>query len=147
FGTSGQRCTACSRVIVHEDVKESLEAKLLAHMKQLTIGNGLDEKVKIGPIINEAGMEKVASYIEIGKSEGASLLAGGHALTEDPYHKGYYFAPTLFTNVRSDMRIAQEEIFGPVVSLISVASFEEAIEVNNAVTYGLSSAIFTENVH
>src|SRR5699024_5259846 len=82
FGTSGQRCTACSRVIVHEDVKEELEQRLLAEMEKLTIGNGLDESVKVGPIINEAGMEKIKTYIEIGKEEGATLLAGGYELKE-----------------------------------------------------------------
>ncbi|MEI3606371.1 aldehyde dehydrogenase family protein [Pseudogracilibacillus sp. SE30717A] len=147
FGTSGQRCTACSRVIVHEDVKEELEQRLQTEMEKLTIGNGLDESVKIGPIINKAGMEKIKNYIGIGKDEGAKLLAGGYALTEGELGKGNYFAPTLFTDVTSDMRIAQEEIFGPVVSLIPVKSFEEAIEVNNSVTYGLSSSIFTQDVN
>ncbi|MFC0301273.1 aldehyde dehydrogenase family protein [Virgibacillus soli] len=147
FGTSGQRCTACSRVIVHEDVKETLEERLLVAMEQLTIGNGLDEKVKVGPIINQAGMEKIKKYIEIGKNEGAKLLAGGYVLTEGEHKEGNYFAPTLFTNATANMRIAQEEIFGPVVSLIPVRSFEEAIEVNNSVTYGLSSSIFTKDVN
>ncbi|MEI3614222.1 aldehyde dehydrogenase family protein [Pseudogracilibacillus sp. SO30301A] len=147
FGTSGQRCTACSRVIVHEDVKEQLEQRLLTEMEKLTIGNGLDEDVKVGPIINDAGMEKIKKYMEIGKQEGAKLLAGGYPLTEGNLAKGNYFAPTLFSDVTGDMRIAQEEIFGPVVSLIPVKSFEEAIEVNNNVTYGLSSSIFTSDVN
>ena len=147
FGTSGQRCTACSRVIVHENVKEVLEKRLLAEMKNLSIGNGLDESIKIGPIINQAGMDKIKSYIEIGKNEGASLLAGGYEMTEGEHVNGYYFAPTIFTDVTVNMRIAQEEIFGPVVSLITVKSFEEAIEVNNGVKYGLSSSIFTNDVN
>jgi aldehyde dehydrogenase (NAD+) len=147
FGTSGQRCTACSRVIVHENVKEQVEEKILAKMKDLAIGDGLDESNTVGPIINEAGMEKIKSYIEIGKNEGAKLLAGGHALTDDEHGKGNYFAPTLFTDATADMRIAQEEIFGPVISLIPVKSFEEAIEVNNGVIYGLSSSIFTGDVN
>lgn len=147
FGTSGQRCTACSRVIVHEDVKEKLEQKLLAAMEQLTIGNGLNEEVRVGPIINKAGIEKIKKYIEIGKEEGAKLLAGGHVLTEGDYANGYFFAPTLFTDATGDMRIAQEEIFGPVLSLIPVSSFEEAIEINNSVSYGLSSSIFTKDVN
>lgn len=147
FGTSGQRCTACSRVIVHEDVKEQVEEKILTKMKDLSIGDGLDESNTVGPIINEAGMEKIKSYIEIGKNEGAKLLAGGHALTDEAHGKGYYFAPTLFTDATADMRIAQEEIFGPVISLIPVKSFEEAIEVNNGVIYGLSSSIFTQDVN
>lgn len=147
FGTSGQRCTACSRVIVHEKVKAALEERLLKKMEELTIGNGLDESVKVGPIINRQGLEKIKKYIEIGKQEGAKLLAGGYELTDGQYKNGYYFAPTLFTDAKVDMRIAQEEIFGPVVSLIPVKSFEEAIEVNNSVTYGLSSGIFTQDVN
>lgn len=147
FGTSGQRCTACSRVIVHEKVKAQLEKKLLAEMEKLTIGNGLDDGIKIGPIINQAGMDKISRYIEIGKQEGATLLAGGHVRTEGALEKGNYFAPTLFTDATGDMRIAQEEIFGPVVSLIPVKSFEEAVEVNNSVRYGLSSSIFTKDVN
>ena len=147
FGTSGQRCTACSRVIVHESVKERLEEKLLAEMKKLTIGNGLDEKVKVGPIINQSSLEKIEEYIRIGKAEGARLIAGGYVMDEGKYANGFYFAPTMFTDVKPDMRIAQEEIFGPVVSLIPVKSFEEAIEVNNSVAYGLSSSIFTKDVN
>lgn len=147
FGTSGQRCTACSRVIVHEKVKTSLEERLLAAMEKLSIGNGLDESIKVGPIINQAGMDKINSYMEIGKNEGAKLLAGGYEYTEDVDQGGNYFAPTLFTDVTADMRIAQEEIFGPVVSLIPVKSFEEAIDVNNGVEYGLSSSIYTSDVN
>lgn len=147
FGTSGQRCTACSRVIVHEAVKDTLEKKLLAEMKKLTIGDGLDESVKVGPIINTAGLAKIKEYIDIGKNEGATLLAGGYELTGNDYKDGNYFSPTLFTNAKADMRIAQEEIFGPVVSLIPVKSFDEAIEVNNGVTFGLSSSIFTQDVN
>ena len=147
FGTAGQRCTACSRVIVHKDVKEELEQKLLKEMKQLTIGNGLDESVKVGPVINEKALEKISSYVEIGKDEGAKLLVGGNVLTDGDLANGHYFEPTLFTDVKWDSRIAQEEIFGPVVSLIEVASLEEAIEVNNSVIYGLSSSIFSRDVN
>lgn len=147
YGTSGQRCTACSRVIVHADVKDELEKRLVKEMKKLTIGNGLDEGIKVGPIINQAGMDKIKKYIEIGKDEGAKLLEGGYELTESEFADGYYFAPTLFTDATIDMRIAQEEIFGPVVALVPVNSFEEAIEANNSVTYGLSSSIFTKDVN
>ncbi|MGE7696209.1 aldehyde dehydrogenase family protein [Lysinibacillus sp. NPDC094177] len=147
FGTAGQRCTACSRVIVHKDVREELEKRLLDKMQKLTIGNGLDEGVKIGPVINKAAMEKINHYVQIGKQEGATLLAGGRILSEPPYDKGFYYEPTLFTNVKPDMIIAQEEIFGPVVSLIEVASLDEAIEVNNGVKFGLSSSIFSQDVN
>lgn len=147
FGTSGQRCTACSRVIVHEDIKEDLEKRLIEEMSTLTIGNGLKDGVKVGPIINQAGMDKIESYIKIGQEEGAKLVAGGQSLKGDDYTGGFYFEPTLFTNATIDMRISQEEIFGPVVSLIPVKSFEEAIKVNNSVMYGLSSSIFTKDVN
>lgn len=147
FGTTGQRCTACSRVIVHRDVKEELEMKLLEQMKGITIGNGLDETVKVGPVINEQALQKIFDYIDIGKGEGAKLLAGGNILTGGLYEKGYYFEPTLFTDVKWDSRLAQEEIFGPVISLIVVDSLDEAIEVNNSVTYGLSSSIFSQDVN
>jgi len=147
YGTSGQRCTAASRVIVHEDVKERLEERLLAEIEKLTIGDGLDESNKVGPIINQAGLDKIEKYIQIGKKEGAKLVAGGYVLTDGEFAKGHYFAPTLFTDCTPDMRISQEEIFGPVISLIPVKSFEEAIEVNNGVSYGLSSSIFTADAN
>src|SRR5699024_1670766 len=147
FGTSGQRCTACSRVIVHEDVKEKLEKRLLEEMEHLTIGDGLDESNKVGPIINQKGMDKIKKYMDIGKEEGAKLLADGHELTGGSHDKEHYFAPTLVTDATKEMRISNEEIFGPVVSLIPVKSFEEAIEVNNNVAYGLSSSIFTADVN
>lgn len=147
FGTAGQRCTACSRVIVHKDAKERLQERLLEKMGKLTIGDGMDESVKVGPVINKKALEKIHSYIEIGKEEGAELVAGGEILTGGHYDKGNYYAPTLFAGVTPDMRIAQEEIFGPVISLIEVTSFEEAIEVNNGVIYGLSSSIFTADVN
>ncbi|WP_173916773.1 aldehyde dehydrogenase family protein [Halobacillus sp. Marseille-Q1614] len=147
YGTSGQRCTACSRVMVHESVKEELEKRLLTEIAKLSIGNGLDESVKVGPIINRSGLEKIKAYIQVGKEEGAKLLTGGYIMENGTHANGHYFAPTLFTDVRGDMRIAQEEIFGPVVSLIPVKSLEEAIEINNSVEYGLSSSIFTRDVN
>ena len=147
FGTAGQRCTACSRVIVHKDVKEELEQKLQEAMKTLSIGNGLDESVKVGPVINGKAIEKIQKYVEIGKEEGAKLVAGGNVLNEGEMTNGHYFEPTLFTDVKWDSRLAQEEIFGPVVSLIEVGSLDEAIEVNNSVLYGLSSSIFSKDVN
>jgi len=147
FGTSGQRCTACSRVIVHKDVKEELESLILDKMKELKIGNGLEDGIKVGPIINQAGIDKIKKYIQIGQDEGAKLIAGGNQLTGEAYGDGLFFEPTVFTDATIDMRIAQEEIFGPVVSLIPVSSFEEAIKVNNSVEYGLSSSIFTRDVN
>ncbi|GKV69053.1 aldehyde dehydrogenase [Sporosarcina sp. NCCP-2716] len=147
YGTAGQRCTACSRVIAHSSVKKELEQKLTEAMEGLTIGNGADESVKIGPVINAKSIEKIEYYVSVGKEEGATLLAGGSQLTEGKYTGGHYFEPTLFTNVKADSRLAQEEIFGPVISLIEVNSLEEAIEVNNSVKYGLSSSIFSKDVN
>ncbi|ADU92876.1 aldehyde dehydrogenase family protein [Geobacillus sp. Y412MC52] len=147
FGTSGQRCTACSRVIVHERVKQELERRLLEAVKTLKIGNGLDETVKVGPVIHEEALQKIDRYVRIGVEEGAKLLVGGYILREGDYARGFYYAPTIFTDVTPNMRIAREEIFGPVVSIISVRSLDEAIAVNNSVDYGLSSAIFTRDVN
>ena len=147
FGTAGQRCTACSRVIVHKDVKEELEQRLVAAAKQLTIGDGLDPSVKVGPVINKAGLEKIHHYVQIGKEQGAKLLLGGDILTDGALAKGFYFAPTIFTDVAPDSILAQEEIFGPVLSIIEVSDLEEAIAVNNSVKFGLSSSIFSQDVN
>ncbi|MBB5179574.1 aldehyde dehydrogenase (NAD+) [Planomicrobium koreense] len=147
YGTAGQRCTACSRVIVHKGIKEELQRRLLEKVEMLTVGDGLDETVKVGPVINKKALEKIHSYVEIGQQEGAKLLVGGAVLNDAPLDKGNYYAPTVFTDVLPDMRIAQEEIFGPVVSIIEVSSFEEAIGVNNGVIYGLSSSIYTSDVN
>lgn len=147
FGTAGQRCTACSRVIVHKDIKEELEKRLLRAIEEITIGDGLDESIKLGPVINKEALYKIHSYVEIGQREGAKLLTGGKILKEPPFDKGYFYDPTLFTDVAPDSRIAQEEIFGPVLSLISVSNLDEAIAVNNSVQYGLSSSIFTKNIN
>lgn len=143
FGTTGQRCTAASRVIVHERVFNSFQEKLVERAKQLKLGNGLDESIDIGPLINESQLSKVAKYVEIGKNEGAELILGGKAVKPLP---GYFFEPTIFTEVTQDMRIAQEEIFGPVVGLIKAKNLDEAIEIANSVEYGLSSSIYTENM-
>lgn len=147
FGTAGQRCTACSRVIVHKKVKKELEERLISSAKQLTIGDGLDPSVKVGPVINQAALEKIHSYVQIGKEEGAKLLTGGNILSSSQFEQGYYYEPTIFTDVKPTMTIAQEEIFGPVISIIEVESLEEAIEVNNSVKFGLSSSIFSQDVN
>ncbi|MGX9134386.1 aldehyde dehydrogenase family protein [Rummeliibacillus sp. JY-2-4R] len=147
FGTAGQRCTATSRVIVQQEVKEQLEYKLISRIQELKMGDGLDESVKVGPVINRSSLEKIDEYVKIGQDEGAKLLIGGKIVTENNLNKGNFYAPTIFTNVTPDMRIAKEEIFGPVVSVITVNSLEEAIEVNNSVEFGLSSAIYTKDVN
>jgi aldehyde dehydrogenase (NAD+) len=143
FETSGQRCTASSRVIVHEKIKETFEAMLLDQVRRLRLGNGLDPKTDLGPLVNKAAQDKAARYVDIGKKEGAKLLVGG-GVPESL--KGYFFEPTVFTNCTVNMRIAQEEIFGPVISILSAGNLSEAIEIANSVEYGLSSSIYTNNI-
>ncbi|RIV19188.1 aldehyde dehydrogenase family protein [Alicyclobacillaceae bacterium I2511] len=147
YGTSGQRCTATSRVIVHRAVQQDLEEMLTERIRQLTLGDGLAEDVKVGPIINGTSLDKIDSYVQIGKQEGARLVIGGHRYIHPDFPAGHYYEPTLFSDVTSKMRIAEEEIFGPVISLIPVDSLEEAIAVNNQVSYGLSTGIFTQDVN
>ncbi len=146
FGTTGQRCTATSRLILHRDIKVKIIDALVARAEKIKIGDGLDESVEMGPLINQAAREKVASYITIGKNEGARLLTGGSIYEKGACANGWYFQPTIFDHVTPTMRIAQEEIFGPVLSVIEVGSFEEALEVLNGTAYGLSSAIYTADV-
>jgi alpha-ketoglutaric semialdehyde dehydrogenase len=147
FGTSGQRCTAASRVIVQKGVYETLKSRLVQHVEQLKLGVGWDDETDIGPVINEGALEKIHSYTAIGRSEGADLLTGGEIASGNGLEKGFYYRPTVFGDVRPDMRIAQEEIFGPTTALIPVDSFEDAIRVGNGVQYGLSSSIFTRDVN
>ena len=142
YGTTGQRCTAASRVIVHEKIKKRFETMLLQRIQRLKLGNGLNPRTDVGPLVNKAAQEKSRKYVEIGLKEGAKILIGGRI----PKMKGFFFEPTLFTNCTIDMRVAQEEIFGPIVSLIPVRDFDEAIDVMNSVEYGLSSAIYTEDI-
>jgi alpha-ketoglutaric semialdehyde dehydrogenase len=147
FGTSGQRCTAASRVIVQRGVYETLKSRLVQHVEQLKLGVGWEDDTDIGPVINRPALEKIHSYTEIGRSEGADLLTGGEIASGDGLEKGFYYRPTVFGDVDPDMRIAQEEIFGPTTALIPVDSFDEAIQVGNGVQFGLSSSIFTRDVN
>ena len=148
FGTSGQRCTASSRLIIHEAVYEEFTSKLAEKTKNLKVGNGLDESVQVGPVINQQAMDKIMNYIEIGKNEdGATIACGGNALTDGDYANGFFIEPTIFTNATRDMRISQEEIFGPVTTCIKISNLDEAIDVANDVKYGLSSAIYTQDVN
>ena len=146
FGTTGQRCTATSRLIVHRDVAKPMTDALVARAEKIKIGDGLDESVDMGPLINQPAREKVLRYIDIGRQEGARLLIGGGVHDAGACAKGYFFQPTIFDQVKPNMRIAQEEIFGPVLSIIEVKSFEEAVEVLNGTPYGLSSSIYTKDV-
>ena len=142
FGTTGQRCTAASRVIVHEKIRGRLESLLVSRIRKLRLGDGLRPATDVGPLINEAAQKKSAKYVEIGKKEGAKLLVGGKI----PKREGFFFEPTLFTDCTVNMRIAQEEIFGPVLSLIPVKDFDDAIRAINSIEYGLSSAIYTRDL-
>jgi alpha-ketoglutaric semialdehyde dehydrogenase len=147
FGTSGQRCTAASRIVVHKEVYREFTDKLVARARALKVGNGLDPTVQMGPIINETQLKAIDNYVQIGKREGAQLLCGGERLTGGEYDCGYFYAPTVFGDCAPGMRIGQEEIFGPVVSVIPVDDLDQAIEVGNGVVYGLSSAIYTQDVN
>jgi len=142
YGTTGQRCTATSRIIVHEKIKEKLEFMLVKRISELRLGDGLKKTIDVGPLINKAAVDKSHNYVKIGKEEEARLLCGGTQFGK----RGFFYTPTLFTDVASDMRIAQEEIFGPVLSLIPIKNLDEAIDVMNGIEYGLSSAIYTKNV-
>ncbi|RME78488.1 aldehyde dehydrogenase family protein [Candidatus Woesearchaeota archaeon] len=144
YGTTGQRCTACSRVIVHKDVKEKLEKLIVERLKKYKIGFGISEDIDMGPLINHQALIKTAKYVQIGLEEGARMLIGGNPLEKEG---GHFFEPTLFTDVKPDMRIAQEEIFGPVLAIIPYEDIEEAFEIANNIEYGLSSAIYTQDVN
>jgi len=147
FGTSGQRCTATSRVIVHEQVHDELVSSLVDRAEALRLGPGWEDDTDVGPVINGAALEKIHSYTQIGIDEGARLLTGGGIATEGDLGKGFFYRPTIFAGVQPDMRIAQEEIFGPTLSIIRVASEDEAVRVSNGIRYGLSSSIFTQDVN
>ncbi len=147
FGTTGQRCTAASRVIVQKGIKSRFISALYDRTRALKLGYGLDETVQVGPVVNQRARETIHEYVQIGKQEGATLLTGGDFADPVGDGKGFFYQPTLFTDVTPAMRIAREEIFGPVLSIIETDSLEQAIEINNTVAYGLSSSIFTENVN
>jgi acyl-CoA reductase-like NAD-dependent aldehyde dehydrogenase len=147
FGTSGQRCTAASRVIAHERVYETLQAKLVDAAERLRLGPGWKDETDVGPVINKSALEKIDSYTQIGRDEGAKLLTGGEIAEGDGLGNGFFYRPTIFADAQPGMRIAQEEIFGPTTALIRVRDFDEAIRVANGVEFGLSSSIFTGDVN
>jgi alpha-ketoglutaric semialdehyde dehydrogenase len=147
FGTTGQRCTATSRILVHEAVAAEFLDKLVARATQLKVGNGLDESVDMGPQINESQVHRSREYCDIAQHEGAHLVAGGGQLDGSTYGRGHFFAPTIFAGVQPHMRIAREEVFGPVVSVLRFRDFDEAIEIANSIDYGLSTSIYTRDVN
>jgi len=147
FGTTGQRCTATSRILIQKGVYREFRDRLVDRAKALRVGNGLDPATELGPLINEAQLQKVMEYVEIGRNESAKIVAGGHRLEKAAFAKGWFHEPTIFADCAPAMRIAQEEIFGPVVALIPIDTFDEAIEIANGVVYGLSASIYTRDVN
>ncbi|HEX5506526.1 MAG TPA: aldehyde dehydrogenase family protein [Thermomicrobiales bacterium] len=147
FGTSGQRCTAASRVIVHRAVERDLADLLVARVAKLRLGNGLDDATDVGPVISHSQLERIHGYMDVGRQEGAAILVGGDIATVPGLEGGAFHQPTIFGGATARMRVSQEEIFGPVTTLIPVDSFDEAIDVANGVQYGLSAAIYTADVN
>ena len=146
YGTTGQRCTATSRLILHKDIHDKFVDMLVEAAEDLQLGNGLDERNDVGPLINEGQRQVVANYVEIGRKEGAKMLCGGEPYTEGDCKNGFFYKPTVFVDVKPTMRIFQEEIFGPVLSVIKVNDFDEAVKVHNNTVYGLSSSLYTKDV-
>ena len=146
FFSTGQKCTACSRAIIEKSIYEPLVSKLLEKTRKLKVGNGLDAGIDIGPAVDAAQLETDLKYIEIGKSEGAQLLCGGNRLTGGAFDKGYFIEPTIFADVKPEMRIAQEEVFGPVLALQVADDFEDAMRLANGVRFGLSASIVSKDL-
>ncbi len=146
FGTTGQRCTATSRLILHEAIHDEVVERLCEAARRLRLGDGNAEGTDMGPLINQTALEKVQRYVDLGLQEGARLVLGGRRATGPGLDEGFFFEPTIFVDVTPEMRIAQEEIFGPVLSVLKVGSLEEAIAVANKVRYGLSSSIYTRDI-
>jgi acyl-CoA reductase-like NAD-dependent aldehyde dehydrogenase len=146
FGTSGQRCTASSRLIVERGALETFTSRLVERASALRLGDGLDPKVDVGPVINETQLTRIHSYTGIGRGEGASLLLGGEIASDGDLANGWFYRPTVFAGVDTSMRIAQEEIFGPTVVIIPVGSMEEAITAANSTSYGLSLSLYTNDL-
>jgi aldehyde dehydrogenase (NAD+) len=146
FGSTGQRCTATSRAIVIDSVADDFVARVAALARKVVVGNGLDEKVGMGPSVDEGQHRTVIQYIDIAKEEGAKLVCGGEPLADGPHARGFFTAPTIFDGVTPRMRIAREEVFGPVLSVVRVKSFEEALDAANDVDFGLTSSIYTNDV-
>jgi acyl-CoA reductase-like NAD-dependent aldehyde dehydrogenase len=147
FGTTGQRCTAASRVIVHEQLHDRFVEQFVARATELRVGDGLDATSQMGPSISEKQLQKVMSYVAIGQQEGATIACGGRRLTAGAHAGGFFHEPTIFTGVTPSMRVAREEIFGPVVSVIKCGSVDEAVTIANDVAYGLSASIYTQDIN
>jgi aldehyde dehydrogenase (NAD+) len=147
FGTTGQRCTAASRVVVHEAVYDAFVSEFTARAQALHVGDGLDSSTQMGPSVSESQLETVMKYVEIGRNEGARLVTGGGRLDRGAHARGWFHEPTIFADVQPSMRMAQEEIFGPVVSVMRCRSLDEAIAIGNDVAYGLSASNYTRDIN
>jgi len=147
FGTTGQRCTATSRLLLQDGVHDNFLGRLVDRARELKLGDGRKKGTDVGPLINEASRSKVERYIDIGQAEGADLLLGGKRPEGKGYDKGFFFEPTIFARVRAGMRLEQEEIFGPVLSVVRFRNADEAFAINNDVKYGLSSSVYTRDVN
>jgi acyl-CoA reductase-like NAD-dependent aldehyde dehydrogenase len=146
FGTTGQRCTATSRLILQDGIHDEFVTLLTDRARSLRLGDGRRDGVDVGPLIHSDALSKVQYYVELGRSEGSTMTCGGRRADGDGLGRGHFFEPTIFTGVHPGSRLEQEEIFGPVLSVIRVGSVDDAFRVNNDVRYGLSSSIYTRNV-
>ncbi|HEY9230277.1 MAG TPA: aldehyde dehydrogenase family protein, partial [Gemmatimonadaceae bacterium] len=147
FGTTGQRCTATSRLVLQDGIHDDMLSRLVDRARALKLGDGRKAGTDVGPLINQGSVEKVAHYVDIGQGEGADLLMGGRRPPGDGFDNGYFFEPTIFARVRAGMRLEQEEIFGPVLSVLRFSTTDEAFAINNDVRYGLSSSVYTRDVN
>jgi acyl-CoA reductase-like NAD-dependent aldehyde dehydrogenase len=147
FATAGQRCTATSRLLLHKKIAKKFIPRLVQAAKNIRLGDPLDPKTQVGPLVNDAQRERVHGYVRIGINEGAKMLTGGKAPVGRGMMRGFFFEPTVFVGVDPKMRIAQEEIFGPVVSVIEFSDFDQAIEIMNGTVYGLSSSLYTRDIN
>jgi acyl-CoA reductase-like NAD-dependent aldehyde dehydrogenase len=147
FFSTGQKCTATSRALVEQSIYDSFLKLLVEKAKKLRLGNGLEKGIEVGPCVDSNQMKTVLDYIEIGKREGARLVCGGSRLTGPGYDKGYFVEPTIFTEVKPEMRIAQEEIFGPVLAVVPVKDFDAALQLANNVKFGLSASLVTNQLN
>jgi len=147
FGTTGQRCTATSRLILHEKIHDEFLEMLLDRVAKLRLGDGLLETTDVGPVVNESQIKTVEYYVNVGQQEGAKLAIGGEVAKDGDLAKGWFYKPTVFTGVTPEMRIAKEEIFGPVLSVLKVKDVKEAIDVLNNTEYGLSSSMYTQDIN
>jgi acyl-CoA reductase-like NAD-dependent aldehyde dehydrogenase len=146
FGTTGQRCTATSRLLVQSGVHDDFLSRLVQRARGMKLGDGRKQGTDVGPLINEASLRKVEQYVDVGVGEGADLLCGGRRASSGDLKNGYFFEPTVFARVEQGMRVEQEEIFGPVLSVVRFRTADEAFAVNNGVKYGLSSSVYTSDV-